>query len=113
VSPTIFELHAGSTNKRPPEYIFLENGSSLRDVMNTFLNIPLDTLEEVVQKILGDFTMRTSKFCVNCRGLNFFYPFCVIVYLFQILTNNIQLLYLLLKVSMSYQNYSVIHVWNY
>ncbi|XP_068497919.1 uncharacterized protein [Phaseolus vulgaris] len=70
VSPTIFELHAGSTNKRPPEYIFLENGSSLRDVMNTFLNIPLDTLEEVVQKILGDFTMRTSKFCVNCRGVN-------------------------------------------
>ncbi|KAK7341920.1 hypothetical protein VNO80_24861 [Phaseolus coccineus] len=70
VSPTVFELHACSTNKRPPEYIFLENGSSLRDVMNTFLNTSLDTLEEVVQKVLGGFTMKTSKFCVNCRDSN-------------------------------------------
>ncbi|WVZ02363.1 hypothetical protein V8G54_023169 [Vigna mungo] len=70
VSPTIFELHAGSSNKRPPEYIFLENGSTLRDIMNIFLNIPLNTLEEVVQKALGDFTMKKSKFCVNCRDVN-------------------------------------------
>jgi len=83
VSPTIFELHAGSANKRPPEYIFLENGSTLRDVMNIFLNTPLDTLEEVVQKVLGSFTMKKSKFCVNCRGLklNFFTHFmCLSTY---------------------------------
>ncbi|CAJ1979218.1 unnamed protein product [Sphenostylis stenocarpa] len=62
VTPTIFELHAGSANKRPPEYIFLENGHTLRDIMNTFLHIPLDKLEEVVQKMLGGFTMRKSMF---------------------------------------------------
>ncbi|XP_027348247.1 uncharacterized protein LOC113859749 [Abrus precatorius] len=70
VTPTIFELHAGSSNKRPPEYIYLESGSTLRDIMNTCLYIPLDTLEEAIQKVLGDFTMKKSKFCVNCKDVN-------------------------------------------
>ncbi|KAK6144348.1 hypothetical protein DH2020_021168 [Rehmannia glutinosa] len=34
VTPNLFETHAGSGNKRPPEYIYLENGKSLRDVLN-------------------------------------------------------------------------------
>nr|KYP68613.1 hypothetical protein KK1_022246 [Cajanus cajan] len=70
VTPTVFELHAGSSNKRPPEYIFLENGNTLRDVMNMFLNIPLRTLEEALQRILGAFIFKKSKFCVNCRDVN-------------------------------------------
>lgn len=71
MTPALFELHAGSSNKRPPEYIYLENGSTLRDVMNTCSNVPLDTLEEAVQKVLGGFTMKKSTFCFNCRGLKF------------------------------------------
>ncbi|KAJ1397768.1 Zinc finger, PHD-type [Sesbania bispinosa] len=70
VTPTVFELHADSSNKRPPEYIYLENGITLRDIMNTCLNIPLDSLEEAVQKVLGGFTMKKSSFCVNCRDVN-------------------------------------------
>ncbi|CAL0324196.1 unnamed protein product [Lupinus luteus] len=67
VTPTVFELHAGSTNKRPPEYIYLENGNTLRDVMNACLG-PLDKLGIAVQKVLGDFTMKKSTICFNCRG---------------------------------------------
>ncbi|XP_004506110.1 uncharacterized protein [Cicer arietinum] len=81
VSPATFELHAGSSNKRPPEYIFLENGNSIRVVMNTFLNNPLENLEEAVHEVLGDFTMKKSKFCLNCRDVNvvsrLFCNFCV------------------------------------
>ncbi|KAK4255169.1 hypothetical protein QN277_008199 [Acacia crassicarpa] len=66
VSPTVFELHAGSANKRPPEYIYLENGNTLRDVMNTCSSVAMDVLEESVQKILGDFTFKKSAICLNC-----------------------------------------------
>ena len=65
----MFELHAGSANKRPPEYIYLENGNTLRDVMSTCWSVPLDILEEAVQKVLGGFTLKKSNMCFNCRGL--------------------------------------------
>lgn len=67
----MFELHAGSANKRPPEYIYLENGNTLRDVMNTCSSVSVDVLEEAVQKILGGFTMKKSTICLKCRGLKF------------------------------------------
>ncbi|KAL5056157.1 hypothetical protein RYX36_036839 [Vicia faba] len=70
VSPAVFEVHAGSANKRPPEYTFLENGNSVRFVMNAFLNSPLDKMEESVCAVLGDFSMKKSKFCLNCRDVN-------------------------------------------
>ncbi|KAF1859606.1 hypothetical protein Lal_00010190 [Lupinus albus] len=66
VTPSVFELHAGSANKRPPEYIYLDNGNTLRDVMNACLG-PLDTLDVAVQKVLGGFTMKKSTICLNCR----------------------------------------------
>ncbi|KAK0604747.1 hypothetical protein LWI29_019050 [Acer saccharum] len=67
VSPNVFELHAGSSNKRPPEYIYLENGKTLRDVMNACKVSPLETLEEALQMVIGSST-KTSAFCLNCRG---------------------------------------------
>ncbi|XP_052109267.1 uncharacterized protein LOC127744202 [Arachis duranensis] len=70
VTPTVFELHAGSANKRPPEYMYLENGNTLRDIMNACWNFPLDTMEEAVQKVLGGFTLKKSNICFNCRGGN-------------------------------------------
>ncbi|XP_045803126.1 uncharacterized protein LOC123896792 [Trifolium pratense] len=68
VTPTVFELHAGSANKRPPEYTYLENGRPLRDVMNACLGFSLDKLDEAVQLVLGDFTLQKSNICFNCRG---------------------------------------------
>ncbi|KEH38894.1 RING/FYVE/PHD zinc finger protein [Medicago truncatula] len=61
VSPIVFELHAVSANIRPPEYTYLENGKFLRDVMNACSSLPLDTLDKVVQMVLGDFTMQNSN----------------------------------------------------
>ncbi|KAK7257661.1 hypothetical protein RIF29_31798 [Crotalaria pallida] len=71
VTPIVFEMHAGSSNKqRLPEYIYLENGNSLHDIMKTYLNVPLDTMEEAVQMVLGGFTMKKSTFCFYCRDAN-------------------------------------------
>ncbi|KAK3175548.1 hypothetical protein Dsin_033196 [Dipteronia sinensis] len=67
VSPNVFELHAGSSNKRPPEYIYLENGKTLRDVMNACKVSPLETLEKALQMVIGS-SAKTSTFCLNCRG---------------------------------------------
>uniref|UniRef100_A0A7N0ZV51 PHD-type domain-containing protein n=1 Tax=Kalanchoe fedtschenkoi TaxID=63787 RepID=A0A7N0ZV51_KALFE len=53
VPPLIFECHAGSSNKRPPEYIFLENRKSLRDVMNACKNLPVDSIEETIRKAIA------------------------------------------------------------
>uniref|UniRef100_A0A7N0UT72 PHD-type domain-containing protein n=1 Tax=Kalanchoe fedtschenkoi TaxID=63787 RepID=A0A7N0UT72_KALFE len=49
----VFECHAGSSNKRPPEYIILENGKSLRDVMNACQDVPAEAIEETIQKAIG------------------------------------------------------------
>lgn len=68
VSPAAFELHAGSLNKRPPEYTFLENGKSLRDVMNVVKNAQLDTIEEAVEAVIGPSRMNKCKICLNCKG---------------------------------------------
>ncbi|CAL5200687.1 unnamed protein product [Lathyrus oleraceus] len=69
VTPTVFELHAGSANKRPPEYTYLENGKNLREVMNACSGVSLDMLDEAVQMVLGDFTMQNSTICFNCKGV--------------------------------------------
>ncbi|KAE9616715.1 hypothetical protein Lal_00034270 [Lupinus albus] len=70
VTPTVFEQHAGTSNRSPPGYIYLENGNTLCDIMTTCLNVPLDTMEEAVQRVLGGFTMKKSTFCFNCQDVN-------------------------------------------
>ncbi|XP_062013756.1 uncharacterized protein LOC133730101 [Rosa rugosa] len=67
VSPAIFELHAESANKRPPEYIYLENGKTLRDVL-TACNSSLETLEEAVRLAVGRSSIKTCTICLNCKG---------------------------------------------
>ncbi|XP_011028277.1 PREDICTED: uncharacterized protein LOC105128359 isoform X3 [Populus euphratica] len=68
VTPTVFVLHAGSSNKRPPEYICLENGNTLCDVMNACKNSSLDTLDEAIRLSTGFSPSKKSNFCLNCRG---------------------------------------------
>ncbi|KAF8086423.1 hypothetical protein N665_0626s0015 [Sinapis alba] len=67
VSPAVFEQHASSTNKRPPEYILLESGCTLRDVMNAFKETPFEALEERLRLLVGpDF--KKSSLCFICQG---------------------------------------------
>lgn len=67
ISPIQFELHAGSSNKRPAEYIYLENGKSLRDVLNACKDAPLDTLEATIQNVTGCASLQSQKFKVYSR----------------------------------------------
>ncbi|CAI0398054.1 unnamed protein product [Linum tenue] len=68
VTPATFELHAGSTNKRPPEYIFLKSGNSLRDIMNACKGASVEALEGTLQLAIGCQSLKKAKFCMNCRG---------------------------------------------
>ncbi|XP_041991516.1 uncharacterized protein LOC121742447 [Salvia splendens] len=68
VTPNQFEMHARSGNKRPPEYIFLENGKSLRDVLNACKANPSDPLECVIQNAIGR-SNHITAICLNCRVL--------------------------------------------
>lgn len=69
ISPNLFELHAGSANKRPPEYTFLENGNSLRDVLNACKGVPLDALEACLRNFIGHLSIVESiAFSNDNRG---------------------------------------------
>lgn len=65
VSPNTFEVHAGSGNKRPADYIYLDNGRSLRDVMNLCKGIPADLLEQAIQAAVN---AGESLNCLKCKG---------------------------------------------
>ncbi|CAL8161583.1 unnamed protein product [Prunus armeniaca] len=67
VTPAVFELHAGSSNKRPPDYIYLENGNTLRDVMTVCQNSPLGILEEAVRLAVGCSSINKCTICLNCK----------------------------------------------
>ncbi|CAH8358998.1 unnamed protein product [Eruca vesicaria subsp. sativa] len=67
VSPAVYEHHASSTNKRSPEYILLESGFTLRDVMNACKETPFDTLEEKLRGVVGP-DVKKSSLCFNCQG---------------------------------------------
>uniref|UniRef100_A0A5B6ZWC6 PHD-type domain-containing protein n=1 Tax=Davidia involucrata TaxID=16924 RepID=A0A5B6ZWC6_DAVIN len=68
VTPNQFELHAGSANKRPPEYIYLENGNTFRDVLNACKDAPMDMLEVTIQSAIGCSSRDRPTFCLNCKG---------------------------------------------
>ncbi|ESQ51267.1 hypothetical protein EUTSA_v10016165mg [Eutrema salsugineum] len=67
VSPAVYEQHASSTNKRPPEYILLESGCTLRDVMNACKETPFAALEERLRVVVGP-ALNQSSLCFSCQG---------------------------------------------
>ncbi|KNA24549.1 hypothetical protein SOVF_014680 [Spinacia oleracea] len=67
VTPNQFELHAGSANKRPPDYIFLENGKSLRDIMTACKNANPKYLEVTILNAISSSTEKKLAFCVECK----------------------------------------------
>ncbi|XP_020112429.1 uncharacterized protein LOC109726993 isoform X2 [Ananas comosus] len=67
VSPYNFELHAGSTKKHPSDYIILENGNSMRDVLKACANVSLATLEDAIQNAIGPLPAERSYTCQKCK----------------------------------------------
>ncbi|KAL0460617.1 UNVERIFIED_CONTAM: Increased DNA methylation 1 [Sesamum latifolium] len=68
VTSNQFEMHAGSGNKRPPQYIFLDNGKSLRDVLDACKDNLSESLESVILNAIGR-SNYTTAFCINCKEL--------------------------------------------
>ncbi|GAB4824814.1 hypothetical protein Ancab_007684 [Ancistrocladus abbreviatus] len=68
ITPNQFELHAGSSNKRPPDYIYLENGNTLRDVLNACKDANRGALEATILNAIGCSCNKKSTFCINCKG---------------------------------------------
>ena len=71
VSPYYFEVHAGSTKKHPSDYIFLENGNNLHDVLRACTNATLDMLESAVRKAIGPAPQKRTFRCKACKSLLF------------------------------------------
>nr|XP_043613541.1 uncharacterized protein LOC122585478 [Erigeron canadensis] len=68
VTANQFELHAGSSNKRPPEYIYMDNGKTLREVLNSCKTAPVEGLEATILKAIGCSSNERPTFCLNCKG---------------------------------------------
>ncbi|CAN6192306.1 unnamed protein product [Urochloa humidicola] len=68
VSPYYFEVHAGSTKKHPSDYIFLENGNNLHDVLRACADAPLDMLESAIRKAIGPAPQKRTFRCQTCKS---------------------------------------------
>lgn len=79
VSAYHFELHAGSTKKHPSENIYLENGSSIRDVIRACMQAPLDTLELTIRNAIGPVGEKTLS-CGKCKGDDYLVTILVLIY---------------------------------
>ncbi|MBA0848245.1 hypothetical protein Goshw_030137 [Gossypium schwendimanii] len=66
ISPTLYEIHARSSNKPAENYIYMENGNTLRDVMNACRESSSSMLENTLQMVIGS-SKKKSRFCLNCR----------------------------------------------
>ncbi|KAG8374192.1 hypothetical protein BUALT_Bualt11G0105500 [Buddleja alternifolia] len=63
-----FEIHACKSYRRASQYICLENGKSLLDVLKDCRKSSLKTLEETIQNVIGPLPVKESVICRNCEG---------------------------------------------
>lgn len=68
VPPCQFEIHACKSYRRASQYICLENGKSLLDVVKECRKSSVKTLEETIQNIIGPMPVKESVICRNCSG---------------------------------------------
>lgn len=67
VRPNEFEVHAGSSNKRPADYIYLDNGQTFRDVLNACKQADLDSLSATILTSIGSSPINKPLFCLSCK----------------------------------------------
>ncbi|XP_073309927.1 uncharacterized protein [Primulina huaijiensis] len=68
VPPCQFEIHACKSYRRASQYICLENGKSLLDVVKECRKSAVKTLEETIYKFVGPMPVKESVICMNCQG---------------------------------------------
>ncbi|CAK9157701.1 unnamed protein product [Ilex paraguariensis] len=69
ITPGNFEIHASKSYRRAAQYICLENGKSLLEVVKECGKSPVKALEETVRSFIGPLPVRESIICRNCKGL--------------------------------------------
>ncbi|KAI3842933.1 hypothetical protein MKX03_013420, partial [Papaver bracteatum] len=69
VTPCQFEQHAGGTKEHPEEYIYLENGSILKEVLGLLKDIPLEKLKATSQSAISTAHVKNTSTCMYCKGL--------------------------------------------
>ncbi|KAL2509140.1 Acyl-CoA N-acyltransferase with RING/FYVE/PHD-type zinc finger domain [Forsythia ovata] len=68
IPPCQFEIHACKSYRRASQYICLENGKSLLDVVKECRKASLKTLEETIQNFIGPLPVKESIVCQSCKG---------------------------------------------
>ncbi|KZV26186.1 hypothetical protein F511_06353 [Dorcoceras hygrometricum] len=67
VPPCKFEIHACKSYRRASQYICLENGKSLLDIVKECCKAPVKALEETIQNFIGPLPLKESFICHNCK----------------------------------------------
>ncbi|KAK4772947.1 hypothetical protein SAY87_027966 [Trapa incisa] len=68
IPPSQFEIHACKVYRRAAQYICLENGKSLLDVLKACRRVPVNLLEAAVQRIIHSLPAEKNFTCRACRG---------------------------------------------
>ncbi|KAL2992635.1 hypothetical protein AAZX31_10G058900 [Glycine max] len=68
IPPSQFEIHACNIYKRAAQYICLENGKSMLELMRACRAAPLHTLEATIQNFINSPPEEKYFTCKNCRG---------------------------------------------
>lgn len=66
VSAYNFEVHAGSTKKHPSDFIFLENGNTLRDVLRVCSSARINDLEAALKNEVSPVPKKSPRACLKC-----------------------------------------------
>ncbi|CAI9097901.1 OLC1v1034420C1 [Oldenlandia corymbosa var. corymbosa] len=66
VPPCTFEIHACKSYRRATQYICLENGKSLLDVVKDCGRSSLKEIKKTIQSIIGPLPQKESIICRNC-----------------------------------------------
>ncbi|CAL0316940.1 unnamed protein product [Lupinus luteus] len=68
IPPSQFEIHACNTYKRATEYICLENGKSLLELLRACRTAPLHTLEATIQNFVCSLPEEKYFTCKDCKA---------------------------------------------
>ncbi|KAG5556783.1 hypothetical protein RHGRI_007146 [Rhododendron griersonianum] len=67
VSPGVFEIHACKSYRRAAQYICLENGRNLLEVVKACQDSSLNMLEETIRNLIGSLPEKGPLSCHNCK----------------------------------------------
>ncbi|XP_031396784.1 uncharacterized protein LOC116207830 isoform X2 [Punica granatum] len=68
IPPSQFEIHACKVYRRAAQYICLENGKSLLEVLKACRRAPVNLLEATVQRIIYSLPAEKTFTCRGCKG---------------------------------------------